>query len=66
MQFLDFSSYIKLIVVIKGRNFPVHYLRTEEQFIDAMYRYSYLAKVDDKEGIRHKGFGVIKIPTKSS
>ena len=25
-----------------------------------MYRYSYLAKVDDKEGIRHKGFGVIK------
>lgn len=47
-------------------NFPVHYLRTEEQFIDAMYRYSYLAKVDDKEGIRHKGFGVIKIPTKLS
>lgn len=49
----------------EGKNFPVHYLRTEEQFIDAMYRYSYLAKVDDKEGIRHKGFGVIKIATKS-
>ncbi len=30
-----------------------------------MYRYSYLAKVDDKEGIRHKGFGVIKVATKS-
>jgi len=30
-----------------------------------MYRYSYLAKVEDKEGIRHKGFGVIKMPTKT-
>jgi hypothetical protein len=29
-----------------------------------MYRYSYLAKVDDKEGIRLKGFGVIKVATK--
>jgi len=66
MQFLDFSSYIKLIVVIKGRKFPVHYLRTEEQFIDAMYRYSYLAKVNDKKGIRHKEFEVIKIPTMRS
>lgn len=27
-----------------------------------MYRYSYLAKVNDKEGIRRKSFRVIKLP----
>ena len=49
------------IQFIKGINYKYHNLNDTKQFSDAVTRYSYLAKVDDKEHTRHKGFGVIKV-----
>ncbi|EMU03176.1 hypothetical protein ABNIH10_15061 [Acinetobacter baumannii ABNIH10] len=62
MQFIDcirHKKYLLLTIVKKHANSTL-----EQKIVYRCYRYSYLAKVDDKEGIRHKGFGVIKIPTK--